>query len=88
MNISHCKRFRSSTLRLRFLPPPWSLYFSQLLLLARWELRRGKTPLAYRPRAMEEKASAGFSLYGRSEEASRLRRVLDEHEITAGIRTL
>ena len=37
----------------------------------------------YRPRAMAEKASAGFSLYGRSEDASRLRRVLDEREITA-----
>jgi len=42
----------------------------------------------YRPRAMAEKASAGFSLYGRSEEASRLRRVLDEREITARILTL
>ena len=42
----------------------------------------------YRPRAMAEKASAGFSLYGRSEDASRLRRVLDEREITAGILTL
>jgi len=42
----------------------------------------------YRPRAMAEKASAGFSLYGRSEDVSRLRRVLDEREITAGILTL
>jgi hypothetical protein len=42
----------------------------------------------YRPRAMAEKASAGFSLYGRSEDASRLRRVLDEREITAGILNL
>ena len=42
----------------------------------------------YRPRAMAEKAAAGFSLYGRSEDASRLRRVLDEREITAGILTL
>jgi hypothetical protein len=42
----------------------------------------------YRPRAMAEKASAGFSLYGRSEDASRLRRVLDEREITARILTL
>jgi hypothetical protein len=37
---------------------------------------------------MAEKASAGFALYGRSEDASRLRRVLDEQEITAGILTL
>lgn len=42
----------------------------------------------YRPRAMAEKASAGFSLYGRSEDTSRLRRVLDEREITARILTL
>jgi hypothetical protein len=42
----------------------------------------------YRPRAMAEKAAAGFSLYGHSEDASRLRRVLDEREITAGILTL
>jgi hypothetical protein len=42
----------------------------------------------YRPRAMAEKAAAGFSLYGRSEDASRLRRVLDEREITAKILTL
>jgi hypothetical protein len=55
------------------------------------ELRRADLELAtrdYRPRAMAEKASAGFSLYGRSEDASRLRRVLDEREITAGILTL
>ena len=42
----------------------------------------------YRPRAMAEKASAGFTLYGRAEDASRLRRVLDEREITAGILNL
>jgi len=42
----------------------------------------------YRPRAMAEKAAAGFSLYGRSEDASRLRRVLDQREITAGILSL
>jgi hypothetical protein len=48
------------------------------------ELRRVDLELAtrdYRPRAMAEKASAGFSLYGCSEDASRLRRVLDEREI-------
>ena len=55
------------------------------------ELRHVDLELAtrdYRPRAMAEKASAGFSLYARSEDASRLRRVLDEREITAGILTL
>ena len=55
------------------------------------ELRHVDLELAtrdYRPRAMAEKASAGFSLYGRSEDASRLRRVLDEREITARIFTL
>jgi len=34
---------------------------------------------------MAEKAAAGFSLYSRPEDASRLRRVLDEREITARI---
>jgi hypothetical protein len=42
----------------------------------------------YRPRALAAKVAAGFSLYSRSEDASRLRRVLDEREITAGILTL
>jgi hypothetical protein len=42
----------------------------------------------YRPRAVAEKAAAGFSLYSRPEDASRLRRILDEREITAGILTL
>ncbi len=55
------------------------------------ELRHVDLELAtrdYRPRGMAEKASAGFSIYGHSEDAARLRRVLDEHEITAGILTL
>jgi hypothetical protein len=55
------------------------------------ELRHVDLELAtrdYRPRAIAEKAAAGFSLYGRSEDASRLRRVLDEREITARILTL
>jgi hypothetical protein len=42
----------------------------------------------YRPRALAEKAKAGFSLYARREDASRLRRVLDENEITAKILSL
>ena len=55
------------------------------------ELRHVDLELAtrdYRPRAVAAKAAAGFSLYARSEDASRLRRVLDEREITAGILTL
>jgi hypothetical protein len=55
------------------------------------ELRHVDLELAtrdYRPRGMAEKASAGFSIYGHSEDAARLRRVLDEHEITARILTL
>jgi hypothetical protein len=42
----------------------------------------------YRPRALGEKAKAGFSLYARREDMSRLRRVLDESEITAKILSL
>jgi hypothetical protein len=55
------------------------------------ELRHVDLELAtrdYRPRAMAAKVSAGFSLYARSEDASRLRRVLDEREITAEILSL
>jgi hypothetical protein len=55
------------------------------------ELRHVDLELAtrdYRPRAVAEKAAAGFTLYGRSEDASRLRRVLDERDITSGILTL
>jgi len=58
---------------------------------AELEIRHVDLELAtrdYRPRAMAEKASAGFSLYGRAEDASRLRRVLDEREITAAILNL
>ncbi|MFZ3217670.1 MAG: hypothetical protein WA192_16550 [Candidatus Acidiferrales bacterium] len=42
----------------------------------------------YRPRALGEKAKAGFSLYARREDTARLRRVLDESEITAKILSL
>ncbi len=42
----------------------------------------------YRPRALAEKAKAGFSLYARREDSSRLRRVLEEREITATILSL
>jgi len=43
---------------------------------------------SYRPRALAEKANAGFSLYSRREDAPRLRRVMDEREITAEILSL
>ena len=52
------------------------------------ELRHVDLELAtrdYRPKGLAEKVKAGFSLYSRSEDASRLRRVLDERELTAGI---
>jgi hypothetical protein len=42
----------------------------------------------YRPRALAEKAKAGFAFYALREDASRLRRVLDEREITAEILSL
>lgn len=42
----------------------------------------------YRPRGVSAKAASGFSLYARNEDVSRLRRILDEREITAGIFTL
>jgi hypothetical protein len=40
------------------------------------------------PRSLAEKARAGFSIYGRAEAASRLRRILDEGELTGEILTL
>jgi len=58
---------------------------------AELEVRQVDLELAtreYRPKAISEKAAAGFSLYSRPEDASRLRRILDEREITAGILTL
>jgi hypothetical protein len=42
----------------------------------------------YRPRALAEKAAAGFSLYSRAEDASRLRRILHARKLTAVIRDL
>ena len=42
----------------------------------------------YRSRALAEKAKAGFSLYALREDASRLRRILDEKEITQEIFSL
>jgi hypothetical protein len=55
------------------------------------ELRHVDLELAtreYRPRALAAKAAAGFSIYGRADDASRLRRILDEREITAQILSL
>jgi hypothetical protein len=42
----------------------------------------------YRPRSLAEKAKAGFSLYAPREDALRLRRILDQREITAEILAL
>lgn len=42
----------------------------------------------YRPRQLAEKARAGFSFYASRTEADRLRRVLDQRELTAEILTL
>lgn len=39
----------------------------------------------YRPRGVAEKAKAGFALYGPREDAPRLRRILDNQELTARI---
>ena len=42
----------------------------------------------YRPRQLAEKAHAGFSIYTHAGEADRLRRVLEQRELTAEILTL
>ena len=42
----------------------------------------------YRPRAIAAKAKAGFSIYASREDASKLRRILDESELTARIFSL
>lgn len=39
----------------------------------------------YRPRALAQKAKAGFSIYAPREDASKLRRIFDESELTARI---
>jgi hypothetical protein len=52
------------------------------------ELRQINLELAtrhYRPRGVAEKAKAGFALYSPREDAPRLRRILDEQELTARI---
>jgi hypothetical protein len=53
-----------------------------------FELQRVDLELAtrhYRPRGVAEKAKAGFALYSPREDAPRLRRILDERELTARI---
>lgn len=55
------------------------------------ELRHRDLELAtrhYRPQGLSEKAKAGFSFYSRVEDAPRLRRVLDDHDITGEILSL
>jgi hypothetical protein len=42
----------------------------------------------YRPREVSEKARAGFSLYSRAEDAPRLRRILNDRDLTAEILSL
>ena len=39
----------------------------------------------YGPRVLAEKAKAGFAIYGRTQDASRLRRILDERGLTREI---
>lgn len=58
---------------------------------AEGELRHVNLELAtrhYRPQGLAAKAKAGFSLYSLREDASRLRRILDQRELTAGILAL
>lgn len=58
---------------------------------AQGELSRVDLELAtrhYRPRGLAAKARAGFSLYSHPEEASRLRRILNDQDLTAGILAL
>jgi hypothetical protein len=58
---------------------------------AELEVRRVDLELAtrhYRPRGVAEKAKAGFSLYSPREDASRLRRILDNQELSARILAL
>ena len=42
----------------------------------------------YRGRNLTEKVRAGFSIYAHGEDASKLRRVLDQRELTAEILSL
>ncbi|MGA7174739.1 MAG: hypothetical protein WBG29_05360 [Candidatus Acidiferrales bacterium] len=58
---------------------------------AHGELDRVDVELAtrhYRPKGLAAKAKAGFSLYSHPEDASRLRRILNDQDLTAGILSL
>ena len=58
---------------------------------AHGELERIDAELAtrhYRPQGLAAKAKAGFSLYSHPDDASRLRRVLNDQDLTAGILSL
>jgi len=58
---------------------------------AQGELDRTDAELAtrhYRPQGLAAKARAGFSLYSHPEDASRLRRILNDQDLTAGILSL
>jgi hypothetical protein len=58
---------------------------------AQGELSRVDLELAtrhYRPRGLAAKARAGFSLYSHPEDASRLRRILNDQDLTEGILAL
>jgi hypothetical protein len=58
---------------------------------AHGELERIDAELAtrhYRPQGLAAKAKAGFSLYSHPEDASRLRRILNDQDLTAGILSL
>jgi hypothetical protein len=58
---------------------------------AQGELDRVDAELAtrhYRPQGLAAKARAGFSLYSHPEDASRLRRLLNDQDLTAGILSL
>lgn len=58
---------------------------------AHGELERIDAELAtrhYRPQGLAAKARAGFSLYSRPEDASRLRRILNDQDLTKGILSL
>jgi len=58
---------------------------------AQGELGRVDAELAtrhYRPQGLAAKARAGFSLYSHPEDASRLRRILNDQDLTAGILSL
>ena len=53
-----------------------------------WQLQRRDLELAtdhYRPRGLAEKARAGFQVYARSEDTSRLRSIRDREELMTAI---